>query len=223
VSSQYNNQPILFKGGENMQWKSIQGYDGYYEVSDSGLVRSLDRDVMDKKGISHHLSGKMMKLSKLKQRNNSDNAYLVVNLRKNGASYVAMVHRLVATAFIPNPNNYPTVNHKDGDKTNNSVDNLEWASYSENNIHAITHKLRQPRGNPILQKHDDGSIVKRYRSTYEASRETGISVVSISHCLNGRTNHAGGFIWEKLEDVTTNCTPEDELPVEVQRLQQQKI
>ena len=113
------------------------------------------------------------------------------------------------------------IHHIDFDKTNNNISNLEWTTYSGNNIHALRSGLRKPRGNTIAQLQDDGSVVGVYRSTCEATRQTGISIGSISHCLNGRTHHAGGYVWKKvLEDVTTiptGSTPEDELPVEVQR------
>ena len=117
-------------------WKSIQGYEGYYEVSDSGEVRSLDRYVADTTGKhagkKRLLKGSMMKLTEGKT-SRKEGGYLVVNLRKNHTSRVVPVHVLVARAFIPNPDNMPTVNHKDGNKLNNNVSNLEWVSYSENN------------------------------------------------------------------------------------------
>lgn len=186
-----------------MRWKEIDGYEGYYEVSDTGLVRSVDRIITDKNGKRYFHSGRYMKLTREKGRDGAG-GYLVVNLRKNGTSRVVQVHILVAKAFIPNPDNLPTVNHKDGNKTKNNVGNLEWASYRENNIHALRHKLRNPRGNPIIQETIDGHIVNCFRSTCEAARSTGVSVGSISHCLNDRTNSAGGFVWKKLsKSVTT--------------------
>lgn len=209
-----------------MEWKAIRNYEGYYEVSDTGLVRGVDRIIVDKNGKTFRHRGKEMKLSQTKGRAGSV-GYLVVNLHKRGVSQVCLVHNLVASAFVKNPNNFPTVNHKDGDKTNNNVENLEWASYSENNIHALRNKLRQPRGNPILQKTIDGQVLNQYKSTCEAARIAGISIGTISHCLNHRTNSAGGFVWEKLsESVTTipqGSTLGDELPVEVQERQTPKI
>lgn len=137
-----------------------------------------------------------MKLTKSKGRDG--NGYIVVNLRKEHKSTVIPVHILVAQAFLPNPQNLPTVNHKDGNKNNNSVENLEWSSYSDNNVHALTHKLRKPRGNPILQFDLKGGLIREYKSTYDASRITGISIGSISHCLNNRTRSAGGYVWKKV-------------------------
>ena len=206
-------------------WKSINGYDGYYEVSDTGEVRSVDRYVFETTwkhiGKKRFLKGSLMKLTHSKPRDRDD-GYDVVNLRKNGTSWVAPVHILVAKAFIPNPNNLPTVNHIDGDKHNNNVSNLEWASYSENNTHALRNGLRSPRGNAISQYTLNGEYVASYKSACEAARITGLSRGSISHCLNGRMQKYGGFIWRKQSESATTIpdgsTREDELPAEAQGL-----
>lgn len=201
-----------------MQWKAIEGYEGYYEVSDNGDVRSLDRIVPSGTNSTRKVYGRMMKLTQSYGRNND--GYLVVNLRKDHTAKVIPVHRLVAKAFIQNSDNLPTVNHKDGDKTNNKVDNLEWASYSGNNIHALDMGLRTPRGNMIAQYDEFNNIVGIYRSACEASRITGIGRGMISHCLNHRVNSAGGYIWKKIEKCNDylgdESTAEDELPLEVQ-------
>lgn len=204
-------------------WKSINGYEGYYEVSDIGEVRSLDRYVENTYGKNagevRLLRGRIMKQTETKSRGGT--GYMVVNLRRNHTSCVIPVHVLVAKAFIPNPLNMPTVNHKDGDKHNNKVSNLEWASYSDNNIHALKTGLRKPRGNAIKQFALDGSFISEYISTCEASRLTGISRGAISHCINNRALTAGGFIWKKVSESATTIskesTQEDELPVEAQR------
>ena len=206
-------------------WKSIENYEGYYEVSDTGKVRSLDRYVVNKtgnrKGVSRLLRGKTMKLSEAQARQNGQKGYLVVNLRKDNTSSVVPVHTLVARAFIPNPYGLPTVNHKDGDKHNNHASNLEWVTYADNNIHALQCGLRRPRGNKIGQYTIDGLLVSTYKSTCEASRKTGVSRGGISHCVNGRTNQSGGFVWRKISEgqttIPTGSTQEDELPVEAQR------
>lgn len=180
-------------------WKSINGYEGNYEVSDTGAVRSVDRIITDSRGASYFRKGKSMKITASKGRNG--NGYFVVNLRKNNSSFVACVHVLVATEFIPNPNGLPTVNHKDGNKRNNDVTNLEWSSYRDNNIHAITNNLRKPRGNKIIQYDFNGNMIGEYSSMCDAFRKTGISVGSISHCLNHRTHTAGGYIWIRDQKV----------------------
>ena len=108
------------------EWRSIEGYEGLYEVSNTGQVRSLDRYVKGK-GKSYRLQkGKM--LSPIKNKD----GYLQVNLCCNGKNKMFLVHRLAAQAFLLNPDNLPEINHKDEDKTNNSVDNLEYCDRSYN-------------------------------------------------------------------------------------------
>lgn len=177
-----------------MEWRQISGYEGYYNISNCGCVRSLDRTLKNKNGTLFTLRGKNMKITKQKGRNND--GYSVVNLRRDGMSYVALVHILVAKAFLDNPYHLPTVNHKDGNKNNNHVENLEWVSFSDNNIHALKNNLRKPRGNPIVQKDIDGKILGVFKSESEASRMTRVGLGSISHCINGRSKTSGGYIWE---------------------------
>lgn len=210
-----------------MEWKEIIGYEGYYEVSDTGLVRSLDRCIIDSSGKTRILTGINMKQSSNTNKHRNTDRYLVVNLHKNGISTIVQVHRLVAEAFIPNPNSYPTVNHIDGNKHNNNVKNLEWASYTRNNTHALETKLRRPRGTHIRQIDSCGNTVCEYVSVCEASRQTGIGRSMISHCINGREKLAGGFYWERIEKcndyLRNESTPDDELPVEEQEPRKWKI
>ena len=105
-----------------IEWKDILGYEGKYRVSTSGEIYS-------------EISGKILK--QFYRGSSPNNKYLVINLCKNNKQKTASVHRLVAQAFIPNPNNLPCVNHIDGNKDNNCVENLEWCTYSENNYHAF--------------------------------------------------------------------------------------
>lgn len=133
-----------------MNWKPIEGYDGLYEVSDTGLVRSL-------------WYGKKRILSPRKRR-----GYLYVDFYRDGKAKHMYVHRLVANAFIPNPRGLATVNHKDEDKTNNDVANLEWLTQAENS--------RYSNSKPVLQLDRQGNVVHRLPSAHEASRRTGIAV-----------------------------------------------
>lgn len=200
-----------------MIWRAIQGYEGYYEISDTGLVRSLDRVVPDAKLGSKKLKGKIMKQTESVGKTR-ESGYYVVNLRKNHTTNVCQVHRLVAETFIENPLGLPTVNHIDGNKHNNNVVNLEWASYSWNNIHALKNGLRDPRGTYIRQMNLDGSFVSDFKSVCEANRITGIGRAMISHCVNGRSKTAGGFLWSKVDKrndyLGDESTAEDELPLE---------
>lgn len=109
------------------KWKDIKGYEGLYQVSDLGRVRSLDRE--DRLG--------RFKLGKIKAPCDNGRGYLCVNLKKDSKQKNKSVHRLVAEAFLPNPDNLPEINHKDGNKANNQVSNLEWCTRSENAKHAF--------------------------------------------------------------------------------------
>lgn len=115
----------------------IQGYEGYYQISNHGNVRSLDRVIKEKTGKTQTIKGRV-----LKQRINPS-GYYYVGLRKNSRKATFAVHQLVAQAFLDNPDNKPTVNHIDGNKLNNSVANLEWSTYSENLEHAYKTGLRR--------------------------------------------------------------------------------
>ena len=111
-----------------IEWKDILGYEGKYQVSTKGEVYS-------------EISGKILK--QFYRGSRPDNKYLVINLCENNKQKTVSVHRLVAQAFIPNPNNLPCVNHIDGNKDNNCVENLEWCTYSENNYHAFRTGLKK--------------------------------------------------------------------------------
>ena len=186
-------------------WKSIDGYEGIYEVSDDGQVRSIDRIQRRSDGCTYRMRGRILKqtINKGRGTDSDRQGYCVVNLRKPGSASVRPVHILVALAFIPNPTNLPTVNHIDGDKLNNCVTNLEWASYSDNNIHALQNNLRKPRGNPIAQYSKDGELIATFISSLEAERLTGVTHMNISQCLHNRTQSAGGFVWRKILDGQT--------------------
>lgn len=126
-------------------WKPVKGFEGLYEVSNTGLVRSVDRVIIRKDGVKLTLKGKELffTISKIDAKARMPRAR--VQLWKNNQAYLISVHRLVAIAFIPNPDNKPTVNHKDGNPLNNEVSNLEWATYSENEKHAYLTGLIIPR------------------------------------------------------------------------------
>ena len=111
-------------------WKPVVGYEGFYEVSDEGCLRSVDREVRYKS------SGTMMRRGRPMKLNTNRYGYVDVKLGKEGVETSHLVHRLVAQAFLENPEAKPQVNHKSGDKGDNRLANLEWSSKSENRLHA---------------------------------------------------------------------------------------
>lgn len=125
----------------DIEWRSIPGFEGEYEVSNSGLIRSVDRVIIKSNGRKMQLRGKV-----LKYQETNDGYYQVTLGWKHRGTM--KVHRCVALAFIPNENNYRTVNHKDGNKHNN-VENLEWMTDSDNLKHAYKLRLRKPLNKPI--------------------------------------------------------------------------
>lgn len=152
------------------EWKDIPGYEGVYEISNLGRVRR---------------NGKILKPLK-------DSGYLRAHLSKNGIAKKVLIHRLVAFAFIPNPNNYPEINHKDEDKTNNTVENLEWCS-REYNINYGTRNERVSK--PVLQYDRLGNFIREWPSGLKAEEELGINNGNISSCCSGKVKTAGGFVW----------------------------
>ncbi len=157
-------------------WCPINGYESIYEVSDKGRVRSL----------------KFGKERILKPRRNPE-GYLKVCLYKNGEHKDYKVHRLVAKIFIPNPDNLPEVNHRDENKENNSVQNLEWCDRKYN----INYGTRNQRiSKPVLQFTKDGEFVREWKSTHDVERNLGYYNQNISSCCTGRYKSAYSFIWK---------------------------
>ena len=180
-------------------WKDIEGYEGTYQVSNLGRVRSLDRVVSrvmptGKVFNSHKVPGRMLK------NNMSNIGYYVVNLHKDGKGHTMQVHRLVAQAFIPNPKNLPEVNHKDEDKLDNRVDNLEWcdSAYNTNYGTSLQRKTEATRL-AVLQYDFDGNFIAEYPSSKEASEAAGVDRSLISKCCRGQRRTAGGFVWKYKE------------------------
>lgn len=176
-------------------WLPVKGYEGFYEVSNFGRVVSLGRWVpnnLSKSGFAWRKE-RMMKLG------HDKDGYLRVGLRKNGEiCKTKKVHRLVAEAFIPNPLNLPEVNHKDENKENNRVDNLEHCDTKYNiNYGTRNERSAQKRRKKVNQYDSQRNFIKTHNSIREASKETGIPEKNITSCLtNPKRKTAGGFIWE---------------------------
>lgn len=165
------------------EWKDIKNYEGLYQVSNLGNVRSLDRFIINK-----IVKGKILKKCLTKF------GYYRVVLSKNNVQITRTVHRLVAEAFIENTNNLPCVNHKDEDKTNNCVDNLEWCSYKYNNNYGTMQKRGHEKlSKPVLMLDLQGNVIQEFCSISEAFRITNILHIG-EVCRGGRCS-AGGYKW----------------------------
>lgn len=170
-------------------WKDIKGYEGLYQISNLGKVKNIKRLQYDinKKVFVYIEKEKMLKPSKNKK------GYLQVVLQKKKKRKSQKVHRLVAEAFISNPNNLPIVNHKDENKQNNCVDNLEWCNNKYNcNYGSRNTKLAKK----VNQYTKNNIFVKTYESMSEASKLLNIHHSHISDCCLGKRKSAGGYVWK---------------------------
>lgn len=189
----------------NETWKDVVGFEGLYKVSSLGRVYSVPRERISKSGHRNVVYGGFLSLQTIKK------GYLRIGLSKDDKHYNFLVHRLVAMAFIPNPNNYPQINHKNSDKSDNRVENLEWCTNEYNYHYGDRIKsFTRSYGVPVAQYTKDGKLVKEYEYASLAERETGISVHNIlavvagkkKPCRNGMytPRTAGGFVWRRIGD-----------------------
>ena len=184
------------------EWKYIKGYEGLYQVSNLGRVKSLKRYVQNHSGLQYLKEEQIRKPSERKDKRKKQ-GYLAVQLYKDNKSKNCYIHRLVAEAFVENPYNKKTVNHINGDKHDNRAINLEWSSYRENNIHAIEvglndskHK-RNCKGSIAVAQYDlNMNLIAIYPSIHEAERQTGIDNASIALGIKKGWKY-GGYIWKK--------------------------
>ncbi len=183
------------------KWKDIKGYEGSYQVSSMGHIRSLDRYGKRTDTTIRKLKGRVLKPFPV------NGGYLSIYLCDEHGKKSFKVHRLVALTFIQKPSNKNEVNHKDGDKQNNSVVNLEWVTRAENNQHAFRVLNRVPimkgkynelcpNSKCVLQYDLFGKLIKEWPSTMEIERTKGWYASNISSCCRGVHKSAYGFIWK---------------------------
>ncbi len=185
-------------------WKYVIGQEGKYQISNLGNLRSVTRVMFQSNGKKITITGRLIKQSKNRK------GYLVISLAKKHYS----IHRMVANAFIPNPDNKPQVNHKRGVKIDNRASELEWCTNKENNHHArvvlglkmgTPKKVRTPKilkqrpwyGHPIYQISLDGFFIAEHQSITAAAKAVNRSAMSIQQVLRGRCNHSAGYYWTK--------------------------
>lgn len=172
-------------------WKDVDGFVGLYQVSNLGNVRSVTRY---KKVLKPYID---------------KDGYRCVKLKHNGKEKHGRICRLVATAFVPNPNGKPAVNHKDMTRTNDKAENLEWCTAAENVRWSQIHgKYKGVNHKRVAQISNDGETIRKYESISEAARNTGAEIGNISKCLAGERKKAGGYIWRIVgtETATVNMS-----------------
>ena len=180
------------------KWKAIIE-SNHYQVSNFGRIKSLGFDYIRADGYRTVCFERV-----LKTHTNRANGYVSAVIRINKKPKTFYVHRLVALAFINNDRNLFEINHKDGDKTNNRVDNLEWCTRSENLKHRFEVLKQIPNrrfayngygSKPVIQKDRDGNQIQTFPSAYEASRKTGTNRSSLHGALSLKYKTANGFCW----------------------------
>lgn len=173
-------------------WKDIKDYEGLYQVSNFGNIRRI-------KFINNKVEKDKITILKPNK-----SIYLQIMLCKNGKTKRKYIHRLVAEAFIENPNNYPYVNHKDENKHNNNVNNLEWCTRVYNMNYGTvkeriseSHKKENLKARKAVIQYSKGmDIIKIYNGICEAEKNTNINRCSIIRCCKNKQRTAGGFIWK---------------------------
>lgn len=181
-------------------WRDVVGYEGYYKVSNIGNIKGVCRRVYSYNG---GLTIPERQMIPYKHKC----GYLKIALTKEHNPITYLVHRLVAIAFIDNPENKRTVNHKDGNRTNNGVANLEWMTHKENIIHSFTNLNRvayhkgkygkeyNPQCVRVIKTTLDGEYIEEYESVRLAAEANGVKPPNIFSVLSGKYKTSAGFKW----------------------------
>lgn len=201
-------------------WKPIMGYEGFYEVSNLGKIRSVERCILRDNGVVQTFKTKNRKTIM------SPDGYYKVSLYKDGKGKLMSVARLVAKAFLPNPENKPCIDHVNTDKTDNRViinkdgsidydkSNLRWATHKENNNNPLTilnrskprnwkiNKWEHWKSKPIVQFSKNNILLGIYPNAYTCG------IRRIGECCNGKRKTAGGYIWKYLNDYLADILEE---------------
>ena len=184
-------------------WKDYKDYEGLYQASNLGRMRSLDRWVSSKNGSMQFKKGRILKLI------NHNRGYLSVNLCKNNKRKTYLVHRIIAETFLPNPDNLPCVNHKDENKLNNNVDNLEYCSVLYNNSYgtrlqrcSVKMRNRKEWSKPVDVYDLNMNFIETLPSIEECGRKYNLKIANVIHCCNGgRWSDKTHTTWWKINRV----------------------
>lgn len=178
----------------NEIWKDIKGYEGHYQISNLGRVKSLPRKYKWGNGYKE-TQEKILSTSK------RNNGYLCVSLCIDSKKKTHSLHKLVALTFIPNPNSYPCINHKDENKTNNKADNLEWCdsrynnNYGEHNLKVSqSNKNHKSKSKTVYQYDLEGNLIKIWESTAECGRN-GFNFGAVANCCRGIKKTYKNYKW----------------------------
>ncbi len=181
---------------KNEVWRPVDGFEGYYEVSNYGRVRSIKRIVTIKNrwhDIQRRYGGTITR------GHIDNNGYMAICLQADGRKKYTKVHILVAKAFIENPSNYHQVNHKDENKSNNCVENLEWCTAKYNSNYGTKIKRQAEKWSRKVNMLKDGKIVSTFPSLKEAGERMNINYKNIQSVCAGHRKTAGGYNWEYAE------------------------
>lgn len=174
------------------RWKEIKDYEGIYEVSSAGRVRSLptiQHFVQGTAYVERFFPGKVLKGYK------NTNGYIYVDLHKDGSRIKRYIHQLVAEAFCEGYAEGFTVNHKNYIRTDNRAENLEWMSIADNLAYSNTAINLPDNGRSVVQMDDNGNIIAKYRTIKDASKSVGVSSTRIIYVCKGIYQHSAGYVW----------------------------
>ncbi len=172
-------------------WKDIKGYEGLYQASNLGRIKSISKMVNGSNQFG--VKFKYLKKDKILKPVINNHDYLQVSLYKNNKKVEIRIHQLVAQTFLPNPNNYKIINHKDGNKHNNCIENLEYCTQSHNVNESYRLRLQTPITKRVNQYDLNNNFIKTWDSINDARKHYNNS--HISDCCNGHRKTATGYIW----------------------------